>query len=57
MHEKTPQLITTARCKVIWGESASSVKEFLSAANIPPAEAETLIASLVSERHNPGYRD
>ena len=45
------QLITEARAKIIWGEDAESVREFLTSSGMPGPEADQQITAFNLERH------
>ena len=46
------KIFTEARCKIIWGESPSSVREFLSESKIPLEQADGVIESLLNKRYD-----
>jgi hypothetical protein len=47
---KPDKLISEARARIIWGESASSVRDFLTSKGIPTVEAEAKIKEFSLER-------
>ncbi len=49
MHNE--QLITEARAKIIWGEDAAAVREYLTSNGLPGPEADEQIKAFNLERH------
>lgn len=44
------KIYTEARCRIIWGESAEEVRDFLRESNVPEAQAIGLMATFLEER-------
>jgi hypothetical protein len=47
----TEKILIQARAKIIWGDSAQSVRDYLIANGLSEEEAEHIIAELNAERH------
>ena len=52
LSKRMNEIMTDARCKIIWGDRPESVKEYLKEKNIPDEKADDIIQSLLKERYS-----